>query len=81
MLMVHQVPTLVAGNMEGNTTAPAAAETVWINVGAMRGAETLLDFQLLEFSQRASPRDVARQVPATMLWMFACVIAPGAGAA
>jgi hypothetical protein len=48
--------------MEGNTTAAAAADTVWINVGAVRGAETLLDFQLLEFSQRASPRDVARQV-------------------
>ena len=49
--------------MAGNTSAPAVADTVWVNVGAVRGAETLLDFQLLEFSQRMSLRDVARQVP------------------
>ena len=71
--------------MAGNTSAPAAADTVWVDVGAVRGAvrgaETLLDFQLLEFSQRMSLRDVARQVPATMLCPFACVSAPGAGAA
>ena len=49
--------------MEGNTTAPAA-DTVWINVGAVGGAAPELDFQLLEFSQRMSLRDVAKQVPA-----------------
>ena len=37
--------------MESNTTAPAA-DTVWMNVGAVRGAAPELDFQLLEFSQR-----------------------------
>ena len=37
--------------MEGNTTA-LAADTVWINVGAVRGAAPELDPQLLEFSQR-----------------------------
>jgi hypothetical protein len=34
---------LFAGNMEGNTTAPAA-DTVWINVGAVRGVAPELDF-------------------------------------
>ena len=47
--------------MAANTTA-AAADTVCINVGAVRGAVPVLDFQLLEFSQRMSPRDVAMQV-------------------
>ena len=60
-----QTHTLLAGNMAANpaasTTAPAA-DTMWINVGAVRGAVPVLDFQLLEFSQRMSPRDVAMQV-------------------
>ena len=57
----HRSHTLLAGNMAANTTAPAA-DTVWINVGAVRGAVPVLDSQLLEFSQRMSPRDVAMQV-------------------
>ena len=51
--------------MAGNTTA-AAADSVWVSVtvGAVtvRGAESKLDFQLLEFSQSMSPQDVAKQV-------------------
>ena len=58
--------------MDSNTTAPAATNTVWINVGAVRGGETLLDFQLLEFNERASPRDVARQVTADIWWLSVC---------
>ena len=59
--------TLLAGNMAANpaanTTAPAPdTYTMWINVGVVRGAVPVLDFQLLEFSQRMSPRDVAMQV-------------------
>ena len=56
-----QTHRLLAGNMAANTTAPAA-DTMWINVGAVRGAVPVLDFQLLEFSQRMPPRDVAMQV-------------------
>ena len=56
-----QTHTLLAGNMAANTTAPAA-DTMWINVGAVRGAVPVLDFQLLEFSQRMPPRGVAMQV-------------------
>ena len=33
----HRSHALFSGNMEGNTTAPAV-DTVWINVGAVRGA-------------------------------------------
>ena len=55
--------------MEGNVTAPAAAaESVWINVGAVRGAVCEMDFQLLEFSAHMSPRDVAKQVPRVLLY-------------
>ena len=59
-----QTHTLLAGNMAANTTAPAA-DTVWINVGAVRSVASELDFQLLEFGQRMSLRDVAKRVPAT----------------
>ena len=52
-LAVHRSHALFSGNMESNTTAPAA-DTVWMNVGAVRGAAPELDFQLLEFSQRMS---------------------------
>ena len=51
ILAVHRSHALFSGNMESNTTAPAA-DTVWKNVGAVRGAAPELDFQLLEFSQR-----------------------------
>lgn len=64
-----QTHRLLAGNMAANTTAPAA-DTMWINVGAVRGAVPVLDFQLLEFSQRMPPRDVAMQV--FVPWLAAC---------
>ena len=63
--------------MAGNTTA-AAADFVWVSVGVVRGAESKLDFQLLEFSQSMSPQDVAKQVitapPAYRLLCSACVV-------
>ena len=37
-----QTHTLLAGDMAANTTAPAA-HTMWINVGAVRGAVPVLD--------------------------------------